>query len=256
MKGDDMEEISVLGISASPRGDGNSMFLLRKAIDGTKAIEVDNIRLKTEIFAFRGKEFSPCKHCSGCVQANGECVIKDDFQELRDKWLDSDIIIYSVPVYHTTIPGQLRCFHDRLGNSLMKRYPMIREGNKTFVKPIYHLKVVGNIAQGLDIFSGQERALQELVIHSMLMNCIPISGGHYFGVGGWTTWSKEKDSIESLAKAGDPAALTAVAEAGSIGKQAIQLATILRMGFRDGRAMLELDKSYQPVLERMGGGKR
>ena len=40
--------------------------------------------------------------------------------------------------------------------------------------------------------SGQEWALHELVIHSMLMNCIPISGDAYFGVGGWTARSKKK----------------------------------------------------------------
>jgi multimeric flavodoxin WrbA len=232
------------------------MFLLKKAIEGTRAIEVDNMRLKVKIFSFHGKRFSPCEHCSGCVRTKGECVIKDDFQELRDKWVDSDIIIYSVPVYHTTIPGQLRCFHDRLGNSLMKRYPIIQEGNKLFVQPRYYLKLVGNIAQGLDIFSGQERALQELVIHSMLMNCIPISGDAYFGVGGWTARSREKNSIESLTQAGDPTALAAVAGAVSVGKRAVQLATILRMGFREARAMLEFDKAYQPVLERLGGERK
>lgn len=246
-----MEELTLLGISASPRGDGNSLFLLQRAIEGAKSINFENLHLKVEVFSFRGKRFSSCEHCYGCERSKGECAIKDDFQELRDKWVDADIVIYSVPVYHSSIPGQLRCFHDRLGMSLSKRYPVIKQGNKVFYPPRYHLKVVGNIAQGLDIFAGQERALQELIIHAMLSNCIPISGDSYFGAGGWTARSRDKNSIEALAQAGDACAQTSVAEATSVGKRAVQLAAILRTGFHEMRTMLEQDQAFRPVLQRL-----
>lgn len=47
---------------------------------------------------------------------------EDGFEELCDRWAAADAVIYSVPVYHLGISGQLKCFIDRLGNSLWSYY--------------------------------------------------------------------------------------------------------------------------------------
>lgn len=240
-----MNRLNLLAIASSPRSEGNSLFLLERAIDGARQIGEEN--LTVESYSFHGKRVSPCIQCYRCDKTKGECAIKDDFQELRDKWIAADILLYSVPVYHFSIPGQLKCFFDRLGQSLSKRYPRKRKGEQAL-----HLKVVGNIAQGLDIFSGQEHALMELARHALLMNCIPIPGNTYVGGGGWTSWSRDINKIKSLAEQGDPIASFSVFAAESIGRRAVQLAMILRAGCQELASIIEKEEAFLPVLERLG----
>lgn len=238
------EELNLLGVAASPRATGNSFFLLERAIQAAR--ETGGKRIHVEKFAFHGKRVGPCVQCYQCDKTRGECVIQDDFHELREKWLAADIVFYSVPVYHFAIPAQLKAFFDRLGQSASKRYPRTRKGEQAL-----HLKIVGSIAQGLDIFSGQEHALMDLVQHAVLENCIPISGDTYVGVGGWTTWSRETNRIESLAKQGDEIALFSVSAAESMGRRAVQLALILRTGARQFINLLEQEQAFLPLLERL-----
>lgn len=239
-----MRRLNLLAVSSSPRGKGNSLFLLERAIDGAR--EVGQGSLDVQDYSFRGKRLSPCVQCYGCDKTQGECVVKDDFQELRDMWIAADILLYSVPVYHFSIPGQLKCFFDRLGQSLSKRYPRKRKGEQAL-----HLKIVGGIAQGLDIFSGQEHALMELARHAILMNCIPIPGNTYVGGGGWTLWSRDTNKIESLAKEGDALASFSIFAAESIGRRAVQMAMILRAGCQELVNMLKGEDAFLPVLDRL-----
>lgn len=131
--------INVLGISGSPR-DGNSRYLLKEALKAAQDVDAKTVMI--DEYSFRGKKFSPCIACFRCdgdeKRRKGECVIKDDFQALRDKWVGADVVIYSVPVYHVGIPGQLKCFMDRLGNTVGKYYN---------VSSPRHLKVIGAIAR-------------------------------------------------------------------------------------------------------------
>lgn len=239
-----MEEIVLLGVSASPRKEANSLFLLDRAIAGAKDVCGDALRVKR--FSFYQKRMSPCIQCYRCDQTKGECVIQDDFGALRDAWLSADIVIYSVPVWHLSVPSQLKAFFDRLGQSLSKRYVRERRGEQAL-----HLKVVGNIAQGMDIFSGQERALLDLMDHAVLQNCLPVSGETYIGVGAWTQRSRDPGRIEELAAAGDEIAQFSVAAAGSLGHRCAQLAMILRAGFLAEEDRLRADPAYRPVLERL-----
>lgn len=239
-----MKELQLLAISASPRAKGNSNSLLERAVYGAKEIGKGN--LSTELYSFQGRHFAACRQCYGCDKTQGECVIEDDFQELRDRWVAADIIIYSVPVYHLSIPGQLKCFFDRLGQSLNKRYPSRRRGEQPL-----HLKIVGNIAQGMDLFAGQENAVRDLTNHALLMNCVPITGSTYIGGGGWTMGSRDTTKIKSLAEERDPAALLSISGAESIGRRSVQLALILRTGCQEHLDLLKSEWVFQPIVERL-----
>jgi len=239
-----MNTLCLLGVAASPRREANSLFLLEKAIEGAE--EVGEGALSVTRFSFHNKRIAPCAQCYQCDKTKGDCVIQDDFLPLRDSWLAADIVFYSVPVWHLSIPSQLKSFFDRLGQSLSKRYRCERRGEQAL-----HLKVVGNIAQGMDIFSGQERALLDLMNHAVLQNCLPVSGETYIGVGGWARWSRSPHRIESLAEEGDDAALFSVRAAKSLGRRAVQLAMIVKAGVQDMEDFLCRDAAFQPVLERL-----
>ncbi|MCK4553994.1 flavodoxin family protein [Candidatus Parcubacteria bacterium] len=93
----------ILLISGSPRK-GNTDFVLSTIFD-----KVDDNK---ELIFLRDKEI---KHCMGCLSCHNkaECVINDDMTEIRDKILDSDIIIIGTPNYFDNISGLLKDFVDR-----------------------------------------------------------------------------------------------------------------------------------------------
>jgi len=237
-------KIQLLGICGSPR-DGNSKFLLQEALHSARETAPELVECRE--YSFRGKKFGPCVGCFRCAEEAhmGECVIRDDFQELRDWWLDSDVIIYSVPVYHVGIPGQLKCFIDRLGNTINRYYRL--------PSPRF-LKVIGAIAQGTHFAAGQELAVSFLIQHAVLKNCIPVSGDgweSYLGACGWTRTGRDRDAIQKLYEAGDEDAAVAVRGSRSLGRRALELGLILQKGGEQLRELLGRDPAYGPFL----GGK-
>jgi len=97
------ESIRVVGISASPRRDGNSMFLLDQALEAAAAH--DGADVTVEKIDFFGKRILPCIACYGCIDAKGDCVLQDDFAAMIQAWLRADVVLHSVPVFAITFPG-------------------------------------------------------------------------------------------------------------------------------------------------------
>jgi multimeric flavodoxin WrbA len=219
--------LKILGISASPRGKANSYYLLERALKEAKKVIKD---AEIDVYTFQKKTFSGCIHCYGC-RKKGDCVVQDDFQDLAERWMAADVIIYSAPVYHMSIPGQLKCFIDRLGQSSFPKLAS-SQGQPGMDKL---LKCIGIISQGMHIFAGQEHAMTELVNHTLIMGCLPIAGNlpeSYIGAGGWTENLREKGAIEQLNAQGTISARAAVAAAESVGQNAAHLARIIRAGRR------------------------
>lgn len=213
--------LKLIGICGSPRK-GNSEFLLKKALEYSEKAFPHTLTM--EIFNLRGKRFSPCIHCNKCFDTEGECVQNDDFQSLRDKWIDADIIIYSVPVYHMGLPGQLKCFIDRLGHSLPKRKVVKKS-----------LKAIGIIVQGMYLFSGQECAIQQLVNHALLMGCFLVVprqdiGTGIIGVAGWTSKDRDKNAIEKRYQKGEMESRILVEASQTMIKKALEMVSIFRAG--------------------------
>ena len=228
-------KVSLLGICGSPRRRGNSWFLLGHALDAAR--EALPVQVEAEAYSLSGKTITGCDGCSRCRELGG-CRHEDDFQELRDKWLAADAIVYSVPVYHMNLPGQLHCFLDRLGNSLPGP-------EQKYLKP------VGAIAQGAHLFSGQEAAILTLVQHALIMGCVPVSGDmwqSYIGAGGWTQSSSGTRTLEKLYESGDPVAQAAVAAATSLGRRVAQLALLIKAGADTYREFLSKDRTYQALV--------
>ncbi|MDY0236706.1 MAG: flavodoxin family protein [Gudongella sp.] len=239
--------IKVLGVCGSPRV-GNSKYLLDEAL---KAAKETNKDVEIEYVSIRGKKISGCVMCQAC-EKDGECVIKDDFQEIMTKWLSADVILYSVPVYHMGMPAQLKAFLDRLGNSFFGRYANdFPEGTAVLPRT---LKVIGTIAQGAHIFSGQEHTITQMINHTMIMGCVPVTGDmweSYIGAGGWTYNETGRTSIEEQVKAGRNDALVAVRGSKSLAKRAVELSMILKSGGLEKQDYLEKSPTYKPFLNRI-----
>lgn len=237
-----VKKLKILGICGSPRI-GNSHFLLQNALQA--AVEVNKEIVSIDLVSFKGKTIKPCTSCFACGKESnyGECVIKDDFQEIRDKWLDANAIIYAVPVYHVSIPGQVKCFIDRLGNSVKKI--------KNVPSPKF-MKTVGAIAQGMHLFAGQEMTISFLLQHAVLMNCIPVSGDgwqSYLGAAGWTKAKRDRDSIVGQFNSFEQDAEVVVQAARSLGQRVTEMAFIVRQGVSNLNELFMPDNSYDPVIK-------
>jgi len=243
-------KIRLLGICGSPRK-GNSLFLLQQALD--EASKAYPERVETDTYIFGQTPFAPCDACQAHKRLKGECRIEDGFQKLRDKWLDADAVIYSVPVYHMGIPGQVKCFIDRLGNSLGYYFTEYLPE-----EPVFHIprlmKAIGSITQGSHIFAGQEHAQAFINTHAILMRCIPVPGDlweSYIGAGGWTEASPKVTALKTLVEEGKLDAQIAVRSARALGKRVVEMAMIIRDGLAGNKDLFADQPTYQPLLKKI-----
>ena len=72
--------VKLFAIAGSPRANGNTQFLLDKAVEGAKSIG----NVEVEVYSLAQKKLSGCVFCNGCKK-NGVCVINDDFQDIFQK---------------------------------------------------------------------------------------------------------------------------------------------------------------------------
>ena len=108
--------VKVLGISASPRVEGNSDLLLRQALAGAEAAGAE-----TEYIRLRDLNISPCIECNSCYKS-GACVVEDDYQMLSSKMLEADRLIFATPIFFMTVCAQAKALIDRCQCLWAKKY--------------------------------------------------------------------------------------------------------------------------------------
>ena len=99
--------MKILGLSFSPRINGNTMILLSEALNGAKQEGAE-----VELYSVADKTIKPCDGCRACSKT-GKCHIKDDMQGLYDKLLESDGIIFGTPIYFYSMTAQAKTVIDR-----------------------------------------------------------------------------------------------------------------------------------------------
>jgi multimeric flavodoxin WrbA len=99
--------LKVLGISSSPRREGNSDLLLRRALAGAEQAGCVIEYLRLCDYRIEG-----CRECYGCA-ATGDCSTKDDYQRVLDKMLEADRLIFATPVFFMTVCAQAKLLIDR-----------------------------------------------------------------------------------------------------------------------------------------------
>ncbi len=99
--------LKVLGISSSPRANGNSDRLLRQALAGAESAgaQVEHLRLSDF-------KIGPCMECNGCY-TTGICVLRDDYERLLAKILEADRLIFATPVFFMSVCAQAKILIDR-----------------------------------------------------------------------------------------------------------------------------------------------
>jgi len=99
--------VKVLGIMGSPRIKGNTDLLLEEALKGAKiqGAEVEKIVVDK-------LKIAPCKEYLGCFK-DGNCVIRDDMDEIYPKLLEADVVIIASPMFFYGVSSQAKALIDR-----------------------------------------------------------------------------------------------------------------------------------------------
>ncbi len=106
----------VLIVSTSPRAHSNSEALAKAFAEGAQAASHE-----TEVISLRGKTVNFCKGCFVC-QEKLRCVIRDDADEICQKALHADVLVFATPIYYYEMSGQLKTLLDRLNSLFPSEY--------------------------------------------------------------------------------------------------------------------------------------
>lgn len=100
--------MKVLGISGSMRKDGNTSDLVNVILK-----RCDEAGIKTEFVSLSGKTIHPCLGCEKCKEKKWCVIENDDWDDMIQKVLDSDVLIIGSPTYYYDVCGHLKNFIDR-----------------------------------------------------------------------------------------------------------------------------------------------
>lgn len=103
--------MKTLVINASPKGNhSNTMVLTNAFIKGLESHK-DN---QVEVVNLVEKKIEHCMGCFVCwKKPPHSCVIDDDLNELLVKHIESDLVVWSFPLYHYNVPSKMKCLMDR-----------------------------------------------------------------------------------------------------------------------------------------------
>jgi len=99
--------MKILGLSCSPRKQGNTDILVGEALNGAK-----HEGAEVELYSVSGKDIKPCDGCWSCF-GTGKCHIKDDMQTVYQKMIEADGIIFGTPIYIYSMTAQAKALIDR-----------------------------------------------------------------------------------------------------------------------------------------------
>ena len=110
-------KILVLNGSPRPQGDTAKMVAVFKDSAERAGHEVCVINVcRREI-----KGCLACEYCHG--KGRGECIQKDDMQEIYAQLRDTNMLVLASPIYYHGISGQLKCVIDRFYSALYPSAP-------------------------------------------------------------------------------------------------------------------------------------
>jgi multimeric flavodoxin WrbA len=99
--------LNILGISTSPRRNGNSDLLLHKALEGAESAGG-----VVEYLSLNDYNVKPCIECNSCYKT-GRCIEKDDYHQVLEKLLKTDRLIFATPVFFMSVCAQAKTLIDR-----------------------------------------------------------------------------------------------------------------------------------------------
>ncbi len=102
--------MKTLVINGSPKRDkSDTMHITRAFLDGMNEAQANNVHIINVI----DKHIEYCSGCFACMRNGGNCIHNDDMRDILEEILDSDLLIFSYPLYCYGMPAPLKALLDR-----------------------------------------------------------------------------------------------------------------------------------------------
>lgn len=129
--------MKILVFNGSPKKEKSDTLLITKAF--LKGLESKPQQVEYITVADKHIEF--CSGCFGCMRNGGTCIHNDDMREILQKILESDLLIFSFPLYCYGMPAMLKAVIERtlpLSSMAMRksgdRYEHVEQADFSHIK--------------------------------------------------------------------------------------------------------------------------
>lgn len=102
--------MKIMILNGSPKGDASdTMHLTRAFVAGMN----DGQENEIHTIHVMEKHIEFCTGCFSCMHNGGTCIHHDDMREILEEILDSDVLLFSFPLYCYGMPAPLKALIDR-----------------------------------------------------------------------------------------------------------------------------------------------
>lgn len=98
--------MNVLVLNGSPKGEMSDTMRITRAFLSGMGCDAERVNVID-------KKIAPCMGCFYCFEHSG-CVQRDDMDELIERIVAADVVIWSTPLYCYAMPSHLKALIDRL----------------------------------------------------------------------------------------------------------------------------------------------
>ena len=103
--------MKILVLNGSPKREkSDTMHITRAFLEGMEESGAQEV----EIINAVDKHIEYCTGCFACMHNGGKCIHDDDMKVILEKILESDLLIFSYPLYCYGMPAPLKAILDRV----------------------------------------------------------------------------------------------------------------------------------------------
>lgn len=102
--------MKILVLNGSPKkGKSDTLHITKAFLDGMNEASAQDVHIIHVI----EKHIEYCTGCFTCKRSGGTCIHNDDMREILDEILESDLLVFSFPLYCYGMPAPLKALLDR-----------------------------------------------------------------------------------------------------------------------------------------------
>ena len=103
--------MKILVLNGSPKRDKSDTLVMTRAfLAGMEEAGAQQIHIRHAI----NEHIKPCMGCFACMHNGGACIHDDDMKGILEEILDSDLLLFSFPLYCYGMPAPLKAIVDRV----------------------------------------------------------------------------------------------------------------------------------------------
>jgi len=107
-------DIKILGLSATPVKDGNCDTYVRESLKAAAEMSGQLGKVETDFISLADKKIAMCANCQWCIKNKKPCKVKDDSQEIFDRIIAADGLIFGAPAWGLTLSPPLTILWSRV----------------------------------------------------------------------------------------------------------------------------------------------